>query len=88
MVALILNVVFLVAVVVVIGIIIYRERTTLTRVKNKNKHHLADDYYWKIKIGKEYLLFTDEEIKHGKTRAAKNTEDLNSFGEEKDYSDI
>lgn len=53
----------------------------LTVVKNKNKHRLAKDKYFHVRLQKECgeetsALFTEKEIERALQRAKKNPEDL------------
>lgn len=53
----------------------------LVLVENKEKHHLANDTYFSVKVelpsGEEtYLLFTDKEIEQAQYRADRNPEDI------------
>lgn len=57
----------------------------ILRVENKDKHFGANNYYYAIWVqntyGEEFpLLFTENQIKSAKERAAKNPEDVPTKG--------
>ena len=60
----------------IVSVSFFKNNGKMYKVKNKNKHHAADKYYYFVQVNEFKAMFTEEQMLVGEERYLKNKNDI------------